>query len=62
MLTYLYKELNLVYYVFLYTIHADLISGSIMFYPTLLILGVSLILGNDLAGKKVGPDLPVMNE
>ena len=30
--------------------------------PTLPIPGVSLILGNDLAGKKVIPDLQVMNE
>ena len=29
-------------------------------HPTLPILGVSLILGNDLAGEKVVPDLQVM--
>ena len=43
---------------------SDLVSGAVVVgvCPTLPIPGVSLILGNDLAGEKVIPDLQVMNE
>ena len=43
---------------------SDLVSGAVVVgvRPTLPIPGVSLILGNDLAGEKVIPDLQVMNE
>ena len=43
---------------------SDLVSGAVIVgvCPTLPIPGVSLILGNDLAGEKVIPDLQVMNE
>ena len=43
---------------------SDLVSGAVVvgLCPTLPIEGVSLILGNDLAGEKVIPDLQVVTE
>ena len=43
---------------------SDLVSGTVVvgLRPTLPIQGVSLILGNDLAGEKVIPDLQVVTE
>ena len=43
---------------------SDLVSGAVVvgLRPTLPIEGVSLILGNDLAGEKVIPDLQVVTE
>ena len=46
------------------SLESDLVSGPVVVgvRPTLSIQGVSLILGNDLAGGKVVPDLQVVNE
>ena len=43
-------------------LHSDLITGPVIvgIRPTLPVKGVSLVLGNDLTGGKVKPDLRVM--
>ena len=45
-------------------LNSDLVKGAVMvgIRPTLPIGGISLILGNDLAGSKVMPDLHVVDD